>query len=234
MAKICKEKLTIEGTSAKRAGAPVELDLYYDARNHFFYFQRNDLVAALKLKTVPPDNVYWDCDSREKCLSMTRLLFEEGAVKKRFIQVELAIPDRLYKVKVDGYGDYEQYSSRDERLKEDLPPFIEPMLRGTNYHVGFELRVTRYIRHSREDVVLWEERKRDWSAYSNPGYNRDDGRVRLEWSQTIEDFFEKMYKQSDELAQKILDFFAAPSKQDLEERIAMMQYDKLLERPFDL
>lgn len=210
MAKLNKIKFNLIGTEFRRTTfkRDIELYLYYNTENEFFYFDSNEIK---KYYPTYNNNISFSkCESKRMAIEMIKLYINGYKEKKRMLRVEIDIVGEI------------------DINKKDLCKQLQEM---TGSSEDFK---SRYDNENKREISLKFKRvleiKSDGqsdSAYidCDENWNEGDsyyhyGRNLIEWSEEIESFLIKMQQQMDMLSKNLINFFNVQDVEELKQRIS--------------
>lgn len=231
MAKIRKEKFNVAGGHKKgrtTQSGQIELMLYYNTDQHYFYFDREEMIPFFNIKEGERLMVnFGHCDTREKAIKTFQLLLDENSTKTRMLRIKLRMPDRLFKVYNPNHeeslkGTMQNWRTPEDEhiISEDFPDYLKEMfssLYGDGNTSGLAIDFERIMKIESNGIMLYAVCNKKWK-YSPYDYNYYDTNL-IEWTEEREQFLISVQEQMDAMCRKVLGFFNAKNINDFYKRM---------------
>lgn len=194
MAKLGKQKFNLLGSYIPERTinkGDIEMHLYYNTENDYFYFEDSDLKKYINEDILHPDIFFKECNTKDKAVNKVQTLFKVEAIETKMLKVMLGIPSRLYK----------------EQL--NLPPYLVQMLyAGSLYNKGIiSLDYEKVMRLEINGSTYYVKCNSDWK-YDRRCIN-EDSKGLIEWTESVEKFLVDTQNKIDELCLTVLESFNA-------------------------
>jgi hypothetical protein len=210
MAKLGKIKLNLLGEVRGRTTdkGDIELFLYYDVENNYFYFDDKELKLLFK-----KGEYYFnfnDCVTKEMAIRLVKEHLFASTEKTRMLSLKIRVTAELGKLNEKKFPEYLKGKCNINSI-EDYED------NGISLEIGFK----RVMRLGHEGEYLYINCDENWNykkSYGRYEYHHHELSL-IEWDEQTELFLLNMQKQMNNLCKNVVDFFNAPDANALKQKI---------------
>jgi hypothetical protein len=227
MAKLYKEKFYHTGKAVKNkttATGQVELYLYFNSRNHCFYFDSGEIEKVLNLKIAY--DFFSGCKTRDEAVARVEHLIDSDKKKTKMLSLEILLPKEIFKFNV--LNEEERKVGGEDRYDNEITE--KGVFRSSYEKICMGINFERFIKMESGNGVIryqhvdenWEVEKRDTRYSEHEQYTTDGKYIKgtlIEWSPEIEAFLLQVQEGIREMSRKVVKFFDVKDAKQLEERI---------------
>ena len=211
MAKLGKIKLNIAGEVKERTTykGDIELYLYYDVENNYFYFEKEELKKIFKKEDYYFD--FGNCTTKEMAIRLVKEHLIASTEIKKMLTLRIRVTADLGK----GKKEFPEYLEGGNCSIHSLKDYAD---NGVSLEIGFK----RIMRLGHEGEFLYIHCNDDWSyekSYGRYSYYHSMKSL-IEWDEQTELFLLNMQKQMNNLCKNVVDFFNTENENELKQRIS--------------
>lgn len=210
MAKLNKIKFNLIGTEFRRTTykKDVELYLYYNTENEFFYFDSNEIK---KYYPTYNNNISFSkCESKRMAIEMMKLYINGYNDKKRMLRIEIDIVGEIDINKKDLCEQLQEMTGHSEDFKSHYD-------NENKRAISLKFKRVLKIKSDGQSESAYIDCDENWNE-GDSYYHYD--RNLIEWSEEIESFLIKMQQQMDMLSKNLINFFNVKDVEELKQRIS--------------
>ncbi len=215
MAKLNKQKFNNVGFHREErttSSSNIELYLYYNTEDEYFYFDIIELLKYFKKEDLPNTKSYFGkCDSKEKAINAMKALIVKGGKETKYLRIMIGMPDMHWKIANPEKNERGSYSYEKYISDPNIPPYLADMLKRGKTHSdtssGLTIDFTKVIKIEQNNSIHFVECNKEWgyreSSLSGNGDNL------IEWTQEREDFIINAQNKLNNLCMSVLNYFNA-------------------------
>lgn len=195
---ISKEKFTVGGRhkGATTTMGDIEINLYYDVREDYFFFRQEDMQEVVFLHTRVN---FRDCKTRRSAIGLFELILQETLIETRFIELKIEVHQSVCKAR--GFRDLSSITTIDDvPINKAVMGLIGNFYATSGLSLSFR-RVIKLQSVSSEGLV---------EATENWKYNRSnicpvrDVSHLLPWDAQLENYLLELEKKLNDIAKNLL------------------------------